>query len=435
MKKIIALLITVPILFSVVTGCSQKSVSQKSVSSNAKTTTINFLIVSDDKVLQPTFDLYEKENPGVKINLEVLPIDSLFQTIDVRLSAGDSTIDAMLVDAPLIANYAVKGYTAGLDNYIDATAKKNLTPSSIQTCTYNNKLMALPLNSSCVELYYNKDIFAAKGITLPDNDVNKRWTWEQVAAAAQKLTYTDNGKKVWGLTFEQINMPYQLLPLGQSLGANKLVSDDGLTTTGYTNSAAMVKGAQFYYDTFNTWKISPNISGSDSISYFTSGQVAMFVGGSWQIPAMQAAKMNFGYAPHPYFQGGVPVTPTGSWCVGVSSFSKQKAATAKFVQFLTTDNQACQLNLQYGENLPCNVNVLNSINTDPKYSTFPNDVMKLAVYESLHTAAIRPQLAGYDEWQANMEKAYSDIMNGEQPAKALNAATAEIDVQLQKYKQ
>ena len=435
MKKIISLLITVPILFSVVTGCSQKAVSQKTVSSKPKTTTINFLIVSDDKVLQPTIDLYEKENPGVKINLEVLPQDSLFQTIDVRLSAGDKTIDAMLVDAPLIANYAVKGYTVDLDKYVDASAKKNLTTSSVQACTYNGKLQALPLNSSCVELYYNKDIFAAKGVTPPTDDVNNRWTWEQVTAAAQKLTYTNNGKKVWGLTFEQINTPYQLLPLGQSLGADKLVSDDGLTTTGFTNSAAMIKGAQFYYDTFNTWKISPKISGSDSVSYFTSGQVAMFVGGSWQTPAMQAAKMNFGYAPHPYFQGGVPVTPTGSWCVGVSSFSTQKAAAAKFVQFFTTDNQACQLNLQYGQNLPCNVNVLNNINTDPKYSTFPSDVVKLAVYESMHTAMIRPQLAGYDEWQTNMESAYSDIENGEQPAKALDAATVAIDPLLQKYKQ
>jgi multiple sugar transport system substrate-binding protein len=59
--------------------------------------------------------------------------------------------------------------------------------------------------------------------------------------------------------------------------------------------------------------------------------------------------------------------------------------------------------------------------------------MKLAVYESINTAMGRPQLAGYAEWQAIMEKTYSDIMNGANPQVALDFAVAEIDDQLKKY--
>jgi multiple sugar transport system substrate-binding protein len=250
---------------------------------------------------------------------------------------------------------------------------------------------------------------------------------------AKKLTYKKDGRQIYGLSFDQIGRPYQLLPLAQSLGAIQFASADGLQASGYTNSPQMVKAAQFYYDTFNTWNISPKISADDALGYFTGGQVAMFITGPWQIPAYQEAGMDFGFAPHPYFKDSKIVTPTGSWCVGVNKYSKKIEAAAKFVEWLTTDNDACQLNYNIGKNLPCNLSVLKSIENDSAYDIFPNNSMKLAVYESINTAMGRPQLAGYAEWQAVMEKTYSDIMNGTNPQVALDIAVIEIDNQLKKY--
>ena len=47
-------------------------------------------------------------------------------------------------------------------------------------------------------------------------DVAKRWTWEQVVEAGRKIAKP--AENLWGFTFEQQERPYQLLPLGQSLG-------------------------------------------------------------------------------------------------------------------------------------------------------------------------------------------------------------------------
>lgn len=387
----------------------------------------------DIEALQPTIDQFEELNPGVKINVESLPFDNMFEAIEVRLGAQEESVDMLLVDAPVVANYTAKGFLADLNEFVSDESKGRITESSLGAGTIGGELMALPLYSSCVNLYYNKAIFDEKGIPYPENDVDKRMTWEEVTEIAKQLTYEKDGKQIYGLSFEQINRPYQLLPLAQSLGADKFVSDDGMITTGYTNSPEMVKSCQWYYDTFNTWKISPKISADDAVGYFTGGQVAMFIGGSWQIPAMQDAGMDFGYAPHPYFEGGEATTPTGSWYAGVSNYSKNKEMAAKFVEWLTTDDEACQSNYEILKNLPCNISVLNSIDADPKFDEFPESVTKLNVYESMNTAKARPQMAGYEEWQNVIQQTYSDIMNGSDPQKALDSAVTEIDNQLRKY--
>lgn len=438
MKKIISTIVVMAMVLGTLAGCGRKNeVDKNNVSGktagNGEEITLNFLVMPDIEKVKPVFDLYEKKNPNVKINLEVLPFDKMFESIEVRLGAKEDSIDVLLVDAPVIANYAAKDYIMDLSSYVDDESKKRITEESLNYCTLGDSVMALPLNSSSVNLYYNKAIFDERNITPPGNDVDKRWTWEQVVETAKQLTYEKDGKKIYGLSFEQIGRPYQLLPLAQSLGADQLVSEDGLTTTGYTNSKEMIEACQFYSDTFNKWNISPKISADDAVGYFTGGQVAMFIGGPWQIPAMEEAGMEFGFAPHPYFEGGRAVTPTGSWCVGVSNYSKNQEEAAKFVKFLTTDDEACALNYEIGKNLPCNLSVLNDIEKDPAYNEFPDNSMKLAVYEAKNTAMSRPQLAGYAEWQSVMESAYSDVMNGADPEEALNAAVAEIDKQLKKY--
>lgn len=423
MKKRIALVLVLMLALSCFTA-----------SALAEDVTLNFLIMPDLEILQPTFDRYEELNPGVKINVEVLPFDSMFEAIEVRLGNGESSIDAFLVDVTVVANYALKGYLTSLEDKIAPASPKNLTAAALDSVTYDGHIYALPLYSSCVQLYYNKDIFDQKGVAYPASGVDGRMTWEQVVELGKQLTYADEtGKQIYGLVFEQVNRPYQLLPLAQSLGATQFVSEDGLVTAGYTNCPEMVKAGQFYSDTFNTWKISPKVGADESTNLFTSGQVAMFVGGSWQIPAMKSANLNFGYAPHPYFEGGVAVTPTGSWCAGVSAYSKQQAAAAKFVEYLTCDNETAIQNFQLIKNLPSNIAALESIDTDPAYESFPDDVARLSAYESLNTAMARPKMAGYTEWQSIVEEAFSDMMNGADPQTALDAAVAEIDRQLQKY--
>lgn len=429
MKKCISLMLVLIMIF--VIGCSgNNSGSDAKEKESSDDKNLNVLIVSDLEPLETVFQEYG-DNNGIKINVESVPYAEIFETIEVRMGAKEDAIDVLVADAPLVTNYASKGYLATLDDYVNSDSLKNITEASLAGGTVDGEVKALPLYSSCVNLYYNKTLFDEKGVEYPSYSVDERMTWEEVVEAAKQLTYkNDEGTQIYGLTFEQIDTPYQLLPLSQSLGATQYISDDQTTTKGYTNSKEVVEAMKFYSDTFNEWGVSPKIDGSESTSYFCSDQVAMFVGGSWNIASFDEAGVKWGVAPHPYFDGGAAVTPTGSWYMGVSENSVNAEAAAKFVEWLTTDNETCQKTYDIMQNLPCNISVLEGIESDPENE---GTVSALNVYEAMNTAMARPGMVGYEEWQSVLQQTYSDIKNGGDAQEALDSAVEEIDGLIKKY--
>lgn len=430
MKRCISIFLVLMLTAACVSGCSDKDSGGNSDSGSSDGTSLNVLIVSDLEPLETVFEEYADAN-GIEINVESVPYAEIFDTIEVRMGSSEDTIDVLVADAPLVTNYSSKGYLASLDSYVDSDSLDNITEASLEGGTVDGEVKALPLYSSCVNLYYNKALFDEKGIAYPSFDVDERMTWEEVVEIAKELTYTnDDGTQIYGLTFEQIDTPYQLLPLSQSLGAVQYISDDQTTTDGYTNSDAVVEAMEFYSNTFNEWGISPKIDASESTSYFCSEQVAMFVGGSWNISSFDEAEIDWGVAPHPYFEGGDAVTPTGSWYMGVSNNSTNIEAAAKFVEWLTTDDETCQKTYDIMQNLPCNITVLEGIESDPDNE---GTVAALNVYEAMNTAMARPGMVGYEEWQSVLQQTYSDIKNGQDAKSALDSAVEEIDSLIEKY--
>ena len=244
-------------------------------------------------------------------------------------------------------------------------------------------------------------------------------------------TNGDGQTDVFGFTFDQVGRVYQLQPLTESLGG-KLLSDDGLQATGYFNSEESVEAAQFYSDLFNTWGVSPVISPEESPEYFNTGKVAFFVGGPWNLARFQDAGVNFGIAPHPYFEGGKPVTPTGSFHFGVSRFSQHKDAAAKFVEFFTV-GEGADIWFDTWKGLPASTRLIQAIESDPAYEEFPQSIFRLGVNELTSSAVPRPSTPGFLEWESIANRAYEDIKNGADPRATLDQAAEEMDAQLAKY--
>jgi ABC-type glycerol-3-phosphate transport system substrate-binding protein len=258
---------------------------------------LNMLVLSEDAPkIQKVADAYQAKHPDVAIKMQSAPWDQYFQTAELRLNSKDMSVDLVYVDVPLIAGYASRGFLATVDPNLDTSA---LVPSSLNAGKYDGKLYALPINNSAQVLFYNKKLFADAGVTPPDgltpggtatqaqaNEIasSKRWTWEQVAEAAQKLTQKKGGKTaVWGFSFDQINELYQLQPLGESLGTD-VISPDGKTAQGYLDSPAWVKGATFWSELYNKWGVSPKgLSHDEPPQLFANGQLALFAGGTWNL--------------------------------------------------------------------------------------------------------------------------------------------------------
>lgn len=391
-------------------------------------TEITLITHSDwEKPITEALIPFHEQNKDIQVNVQYNPYPKLIESNEILLGAKSADIDVVTVDSPLTANYTVKGYLEPLDAWISEADKANWTDAAVSSGTYDGKLYSVPLNSSSVMLFYNKDLFDAKEIPYLSEDPADRLTWDELVALAQQLTEGDQ----FGFSFDQVGRAYQILALVNGKGA-KALSEDGLTSTGYTNSDAAVAALQTYYDFFNTWKISPRLKRAETLDYFLTGKVAIFLSNTAILPRLEEAGLNYGIAAHPYYADGTKVTPTGSLDLGISKFSTKKDAAAKLVQFLTY-GEGAQILFDESGQLPANVNLLAQIEQDSKYSALPYSALKLAAYEANATAVARPKTPGYLEWESNFNKTVDDIMNGSEPRQALDALVSLVDSQLKKY--
>lgn len=404
-------------------------------SATAEKVTLTFVTFQDiAKNLQLVADEFEKKHPDIAIKIEGYPFNHMFEVIETKMRANATDIDIFNVDVPLVANYSTKGYLEPLDVYFNENEKAEFIDSALKAATYNGKFMAAPLNSSSVGLYFNIDLFKKYGVEPPPLDPSKRWTWDKVVEAAQKLTLDldNNGQiDVWGFAFDQFSRPYQMLPLAQSLGG-KGISPDGLRASGYINAEPWIKAAQFYQDLFHKYKVSPlGVPAFQSPELFKAGKIAMLLTGPWHVNNFNSvAELDWAYAPHPYFAGGKVVTPTGSWHVGVSKNSRHKRAAAEFVKFLTL-REGNRIYFEADGNLPANRYTLAL--AEKRAREQGDKVLALAIYEAQHTAVSRPTTPGYLEWEMTLYQAFEDIRNGADPKRTLNRAAVQIDRELAKY--
>lgn len=379
----------------------------------------------DGQVL-PLMEAFEKRNPAIKLAVERMPFTQIFQALEVRLNARDNDPDIFIVDSPLTASYASRGHLMELDALID---KSRFAPSAIVAATYQGKIYSAPFGSSMQVLYYNKAMFKAAGVEPPSADTAKRWTWEQVVEAARKMAKP--AENIWGFTFEQQERPYQLLPLGQSLGGTAL-SPDGLKATGYIDGPAFVEGFTFMQKLYTEWKVSPPGQFDTALTpeLFGAGKCAMILGGTFLYDTFKSkfANLDFGVAPHPYFAKGKPVTPTGAWHFGINPRSTQKEATAKFVRDMLSDD----IQAQWFTLRPY-VPVVTAV-WQKGGASFDSDMWRIVRKELEGTAVPRPATPGFREYEDVLRVALRDLQAGGNVQQVLTAAAQKIDREIAKYK-
>ncbi|HNW46010.1 MAG TPA: sugar ABC transporter substrate-binding protein [Thermotogota bacterium] len=385
-----------------------------------------------DQVM-PLIEEFQKQNPGVEIDIQLVPFGQLFQTIEVRLSSGGGTPDVYIVDGPNTASYAARGYLLPLDDFFSTQEKAAWFPSSIVAGSYRGKFYSVPYGTSSAGLFFNKEIFEKYGVPLPEESLDARMTWDEVAELAKRLTIdTDNDGRpdIWGIVIEQIDRPYLLFPLAQSLGA-QVLSPDGLTATGYITSEKFVEAATFYWKLFNEWKVAPQGVNDSAIAreYFGTGKAAMLLGNEWNIVRLlKYPEIRFGLSPFPIFPGGTAVTPTGSWHVGINSKTKKQELALKFVKYITGKEAVIQWYLANGV-APARPDVYEAL---PEI--FMHPMWQMFLQEMKTTAVTRPLTPGYSQYELILREAFNSIHYGAPPKQALEDAAKKIDRELSKYK-
>jgi multiple sugar transport system substrate-binding protein len=367
---------------------------------------------------------FEKANPNVKVELSEIPFDQYFQKISVSMAAG-SGVDAFDVDSPLVASYAYQDVLLPLDEYVDKKDWEDFLDQERQIATYNGKILTLPWSSSSQAVFYNLDMVKDAGITPPSSP-DQRWTWAQLLDAARKLTKKapDGSVQVYGFVVEQVDRPYQILPLFQSNGA-QVISPDGAKTAGFLNSPEAVEALQFYGDLYNKHAVAPKKPIPDA---FGRGQAALFLANSPHVNQIRRLfpQTKWALTPHPTFKKAV--TPTGAWHVGVFKKTKHPKEAAALALAYANASQAKD-NFKIMNYTPVRKSTFEAF--PEEFKALPNS---LFYHEVTHTAVRRPGTPAWREYEDLLRAAIRNVIDGAEAKKELDTAVARIDAVLARYK-
>lgn len=385
---------------------------------------IGFLSSQRPGAFDAVIAAFEKANPRIKVQSQNVPFDQLNAQIQARLGAGDTSVDVYTVDEPRVPAYAHKGFLTDLTAMrpeIEAAS----APAPIKGTAFQDKLWTLPFWTTSQFLYYNADLLKKAGLAAPDADPAKRLTWESFLGSAR--TAQKGGAK-WGFAFDQNDRYYELQPLYESRGYGPGLTGEGLLTPALT-SDGWIQTTEWYRDLYASGLAPRGVAYEQMPALFSSGQVAYMVAGVWHARVFRLAKeLNFGIAPMPYFAGGKPATPTGSWTIGINPKSAQEDAATKFAKFLTLDSEGSLLASTIAPQPPANkaafAAYLKRESEAAGETTAP--FASIISHELANTAVSRPRTIGYVVFEEIMNRMYSDIRNGAEAKPSLERTEAAL---------
>ncbi|MBR5968733.1 MAG: extracellular solute-binding protein, partial [Lachnospiraceae bacterium] len=135
-------------------------------------------------------DKFESENPGVKLNLEVVSWNDVYTVVDTRI-ANNNAPDILNID--VFANYAADGLLMPVSDYCPDDLYNDFFPSFIEQSVMNGTVWAVPDLASARAMFYNVDMFEEAEVEVPT-------TWAELEDACQAiLDYYGGEVYPWGV--------------------------------------------------------------------------------------------------------------------------------------------------------------------------------------------------------------------------------------------
>lgn len=151
---------------------------------------------------------YEASHEGVTIEMVDLGSTDYMTVLATELSGSGSDFDVVTIkDVPGYATLVQKNAILALDDYIKADGVDLAQyAGATDQVLVDGKLYELPFRNDFWVVFYNKDLFDAKGVPYPTNDM----TFEQYDELARQMTDTTFGSQVYGAHYHTWRSAVQL---------------------------------------------------------------------------------------------------------------------------------------------------------------------------------------------------------------------------------
>jgi multiple sugar transport system substrate-binding protein len=363
------------------------------------------------------------ELTGIKVESEVIPEQQQRQKAVIELTSGKPSFDVIHLSYHVQKRQFEKaGWLADLTDFMN---DPTLTAPDLKVSDFSagglqfaqndkGKMLSLPWSVDYFILYWNKEIFAKKGVALPK-------TFDEMAIAAEKLT--DPAAGIYGFTgrgLRNANMTlwtnFFLNYGGEFLDAKGNILTDGPEAIEATKmyDRLMIKSAPPGSAGFN-WM--------ESMASLTQGRAAMWIDGVGWAPPIEDPNASrvvgkIGYAL-------VPAGPKGQYSaaygdgIGIPQASTKKEAAYLYCQWAVSKTMGARL-LQSGGGVPFRNSILNdeTVRKGVKVQEWLDSVIGSAKISKLGLPVIVPVA----EFRDIIGAAVTATLSGADPATELKKA-------------
>ena len=303
--------------------------------------TITALMVDNpqmEDIQKLTADNFTKQT-GITVKFTILPENELRDKVTQDVANQGGQYDVATVGAYEVPIWAKNGWLHELSTQAQADASYDvndlLKPMVQSVSGEDGKMYAAPFYGESSFLMYNKDLFAAKGLTMPEHP-----TWAQVADFAAKLN--DKSKGVAGICLRGLPGWGQLFaPLTtvvNTYGGTWFEKD----WTPKVNAPEFTAATQFYVDLLKKYGEvgAPQAGFTECLNTFGQGKAAMWydatsAAGTLEDPSASKVSGKVGYV-------YAPVNKTEysgwlwTWAWAMPKTTKKADAAWKFISWATS---------------------------------------------------------------------------------------------------
>lgn len=387
-----------------------------SVASTKEVTIMYWGLWENDSIVKNIISSFESTHPKIKVTYTKQSPRQYRERLQNAISRGEG---------PDVFRFH-NTWVPMLRNELSAAPSSIISASEFATTFYptasadlvgGQSIYGVPVMLDGLGLYYNEDLFAAAGVTVPG-------TWEELLATVPKLTVKNENTILTsaialGSTGNVEHFSDIVATMMMQNGAKLSVP------TGTQAEEAIVFYRKFANpsDPVYTW----NESLDNSVYAFASGKVAMIFAPSWRVFDIKQINptLRFRVAPIPQLPGNT-VTWATYWVEGVSTKSKNQEQAWEFVKYLTSSEATTKLYTEaaktrlFGEPY-ARVELGNTLLTDPYVGAY---ILQANTAKSFPLSSRTFDNGLNDKMIKYLEDAINAVGQGSAPAQALETASS-----------
>lgn len=360
--------------------------------------------------MQPVADKFMEENPGKTVNLEVVPYQSMVESLPVQLASGEGPDAAIVTDLGGLSRYYLD-----LTPYVDpATFNENfeqtlqwLRGGDADSAAINGMPTSLTVNGG----YVNLTLFKQAGVAVPEEGA----TWQDWAAATREVAEATGTE----FAMEMDRSGHRFASLAISHGA-ELVSEDGKPVVDDGLRAAIEQFVEWHQDgtmPMDLWGAVGGATHRELFSDFLNANTVLYFGGSWTLSQMDQEVgdlFDWKVIPAPCGPSSCTVMPGGGALVAFQH-TDQPELVGEFINYLAQPENLSQV-LAAAVEIPAATTLIESGIEYPGASERTQEALAtfIAQIPKMAPAAYRFQGWRYQRAMMNaLTTRISQVLNGE----------------------